>query len=68
MGYTITAAIATQELDASGRLVDVMEATGVTTPNGAAFVVRTAKTPGWRDRIRELAAAEAAELESLFEE
>lgn len=65
--FEITAATATQELDATGRIVNIMVATGVTVPHSVAFTVQVPKEPGWRDALLALVAREAAELESLFE-
>lgn len=64
--FEVTAAAPTQELDAAGQLVDVMQVTGLTVPHQISFTVSTPKTDGWRDRILLLAAEEARELESLF--
>lgn len=65
--FEIIAAAPTQELDGAGRLVDVMELTGVTIPHQVNFTVKVPKVGGWRDAALARAAAEAAELESLFD-
>jgi uncharacterized protein YggE len=64
--FEITAALPTQELDAGGRLIDVIEAVGVTKPNGVVFTVRVPKTGAWREALIAAARAEAAELEAIF--
>lgn len=66
-GFEVTAAMPTQELDASQRLVDVMILSGRTIPHSVVFSVTVPKVSGWRDAALAAAAAEAAELESLFD-
>ena len=65
--FDIIAALPTLDLNESNRLVQMIEATGVTKPHGVEFTVSVQKTPGWKDRLMALAASEAAELESIFD-
>jgi hypothetical protein len=65
--FEITALIPTQELTPANKILEVMEASGTTIPHGVNFTVTVPKTTNWKAALLEAAAAEAAELESVFE-
>jgi hypothetical protein len=65
--FVITAAFPSQRATPAGDLYDVIEASGHTLPHEVAFSVTVRKEGDWKATLAELAAAEAAELESLFE-
>lgn len=64
--FEITAALPTQELSATGQLVDVMQITGITFPHNVSFTLTVPKTAGWRDAAIAAAREEALELEAVY--
>lgn len=64
--YDLTAAIPVPKLEGQS-VVIYMEVAGITKPHSIGFTVEVRKQPGWQDEARRLAAAEAADLESVFD-
>lgn len=67
MGYTIIGVATGQRLEGGTRIIETVEAIALTTPNNVNFAVTVDKKPGWKEAIAAAAAAEAAELESVFD-
>lgn len=65
--YTIQSVIPSQRLVGGTRIQETIEAVGVTIPHEVSFSVSVDKTGDWRTALADAAAAEAAELESVFE-
>jgi hypothetical protein len=64
--FEITAVVPSSRLDGQ-RVVDTIEASGFTKPNSISFTVQVDKVGSWKAAVAAKAAAEAAELESVFE-
>lgn len=64
--YEVVGAIATQRLVNGVEIQDVMEVTAVSKPNGVTFTVTVPKSPGWVEAVAAAAAAEAAQVEAVF--
>lgn len=64
-GYEITSQGQTQELGANGNLVDVVQVTAASVPEGYEVQVRVPLGPGWPDAARALIEQRLAEMRSL---
>lgn len=64
--YTILSVIPSQRLQGGVTVIETIEAVGITIPHEVSFSVSVDKVAGWRDALAAAAAAEAAELESVF--
>lgn len=64
--YTITSVRQTNEISATGQLVDVVEATFEVAGGVGSGVVRVPKTGDWETALREQIEAEAAMMTSLL--
>ena len=64
--YTILAVTPSQRLQGGTVVVETIEAVGITIPNEVSFQVSVDKVGDWRAELAAKAAAEAAELESVF--
>lgn len=65
-GYTVTSQAQTQELGASGNLVDVVQVTAVSEPEEFEVMVRVPLVAGWPDTARALIEQRLAEMRSLM--
>jgi hypothetical protein len=66
-GYEIIAVIPGQRLEGGLRIVETLEAVAITQPHEVNFSVTVDKTGGWKAALVAAVAAEAAELESVFD-
>jgi len=64
--FDVTAAIASQRLNGT-EIVDVMEVTAITKPHGISITVTVTKAPGWKEVAQAQLAAEAEDVESVFD-
>jgi len=64
--YTVTSVMQTQSLGSSGNLVDEVEASFVTVPEGATGVVRVKRSGDWSTALIAAIEAEVAQLKSVF--
>lgn len=65
-GYAVTSQSQTQELAASGNLVDVVQVTAVSEPEEFEVTVRVPLKAGWPDEARAQIEARLAEMRSLL--
>ncbi len=64
--YTVVAVLQTQSLGASGQLVDEVEASFVTVPEGANGVVRVKRAGDWSAALIAAIEAEVTQLKAVF--
>ena len=65
-GYELQAVTPSSRLEAGTRIVETLEAVAVTKPHSIQFSVTVDKVAGYSDALHAALAAEAAELEGLF--
>ena len=64
--YTVTSVRQTQAMGATGNLVDMVEASFETIPEGAAGLVRVPRAGSWSDALTAAIVAEVAQLKAVF--
>lgn len=64
--YEITSLRQTQSIGASGQLVDEVEATFSTVPEGAAGLVRVPKAGDWSTALTQAIQAEVQQLKAVY--
>jgi hypothetical protein len=64
--YEVTSIRQTQALSAGGNLVDEVEASFVTIPEGASGLVRVPRSGAWSDALTAAIVAEVAQLKAVF--
>lgn len=64
--YTVTSVMQTQALGPTGNLVDQVEATFTTIPEGAQGTVRVNRTGDWSTALIDAIEAEVAQLKAVF--
>ena len=64
--FTTMAVLFGTRLVGGTQIVETAELTGLSIPHEVSFTVTVDKVDGWKDALLAAAAAEAAEVESLF--